>query len=402
MYNELVFLNTQSKDDNEVESLKKILVGIAFSQPTWGEKLPNKWRYLQQSLAALKGKGRKIIDRKEVEKINEENAKATLDSNGLNSFLKIQHALGKIMYFDSGFLRELVIVDPFYMVIVLRSFVTDVRFWPEEEEYRNIHQTLQDTGILKKADLFRLWEQQDVGLLWSHREQIAKILVHLDVLVQPKEYRKESQNDTVCDYFFVPCMVQKTDSTNYMRDNCTSERSISLTYRCASSIVLPSIAFRLFGACLSMWECKDYEGRRMLFLDSVVLSFDKDTDVSIRVCGSRINIYLIHSKTKEFIEWNIATSIQECVTDTLERILLFYEGTFGGSIRFQQNMQLSLFNFEFKLKCGMKECHAPEFVRHFTPESSWICENNKTHDVRWLLLWFPCKVSTSNFYYMNI
>jgi hypothetical protein len=44
--------------------------------------------------------------------------------------------------------------------------------------------------------------------------------------------------------------------------------------------------------------------------------------VSIRVCGSRINIYLIHSKTKEFIEWNIATSIQECVTDTLERILL--------------------------------------------------------------------------------
>jgi hypothetical protein len=55
-----------------------------------------------------------------------------------------------------------------------------------------------------------------------------------------------------------------------------------------------------------MWECKDYEGHKMLFLDSVVLSFDKDNDVSIRVCGSRINIYLIHSKTKEFIEWNIA------------------------------------------------------------------------------------------------
>lgn len=402
MYDELVFLNTQSKDDKEVKYLKKILVDIAFSHPTWGEKLPKKWRYLQQSLAALKEKGRKIIERKEVEKINEENAEAALDSNGLNSFLKIQHALGKIMYFDSGFLRELVIVDPFYMVAVLRSFVTDVRFWPDEEEYRNIHQTLQDTGILKKTDLFRLWEQQDFELLWSHRQQIAEILVHLDVLVQPKEYSKESQKETVCDYFFVPCMVQKTDSTNYMRDNCTSDRSISLTYKCASSIVLPAFAFRLFGACLSMWECKDYEGRRMLFLDSVVLSFDKDTDVSIRVCGSRINIYLIHSKTKEFIEWNIATSIQECVTDTLERILLFYEGTFGGSIRFQQHMQLSLFNFEFKLKCGMKECLAPEFVRHFTPESRWTCENNKTHDVRWLLLWFPCKVSTSNFYYMNI
>ena len=228
MHDELVFLNTQSKDDSEVKSLKKILVDIAFSQPTWGEKLPNKWRYLQQSLAALKGNGRKIIERKEVEKINEQNAEAALDSNGVNSFLKIQHALGKIMYFDSGFLRELVIVDPFYMVTVLRSFVTDVRFWPKEEKYLSIHQTLQDTGILKKAGLFRLWEQHDFKMLQCHREQIAEILVHLDVLVQPKEYSKESQKEAECDHFFVPCMVQKTDSTNYMRDNCTSDRSISL------------------------------------------------------------------------------------------------------------------------------------------------------------------------------
>ena len=272
MYNELVFLNTQSKDDNEVESLKKILVDIAFSQPTWGEQLPKKWRYLQQSLAALKEKGRKIIKRKEVEKINEKNAETELDSNGLNSFLKIQHALGKIMYFDSGFLRELVIVDPFYMVTVLRSFVTDVRCWPKEEKYLSIHQALQDTGILKKTGLFRLWEQHDFKMLQCHREQIAEILVHLDVLVQPKEYSKESQKEAECDHFFVPCMVQKTDSTNYMRDNCTSDRSISLTYKFASSIVLPAFAFRLFGACLSMWECKDYEGRKMLFLDSVVLS----------------------------------------------------------------------------------------------------------------------------------
>ena len=53
----------------------------------------------------------KSFQRNGVEKINEKNADAALVSNGLNSFLKIQHALEKIMYFDSGFLRELVIVD---------------------------------------------------------------------------------------------------------------------------------------------------------------------------------------------------------------------------------------------------------------------------------------------------
>ena len=50
----------------------------------------------------------------------------------------------------------------------------------------------------------------------------------------------------------------------------------------------------------------------------------------------------------------------------------------------------------------MKECLAPGFVRRLTPESRWICENNKMHDARRLLLWFPCMVSISIFCNMNI
>jgi hypothetical protein len=47
----------------------------------------------------------------------------------LNMFLKIAHASGKLIHFDDEDLREYVIVDPAYLIEVLRSIVTEKLFF---------------------------------------------------------------------------------------------------------------------------------------------------------------------------------------------------------------------------------------------------------------------------------
>jgi hypothetical protein len=84
----------------------------------------------------------------------------------LNMFLKIAHASGKLIHFDDEDLREYVIVDPAYLIEVLRSIVTEKLFWPKGETLRTIFERLSTTGIIYKSDLLRVWEQRDF-MHWS-------------------------------------------------------------------------------------------------------------------------------------------------------------------------------------------------------------------------------------------
>jgi hypothetical protein len=45
----------------------------------------------------------------------------------IEHFLKAQHSLGKILYFDQHGLEKFIIVQPQSLVNILRSFITDVQ-----------------------------------------------------------------------------------------------------------------------------------------------------------------------------------------------------------------------------------------------------------------------------------
>jgi H2-forming N5,N10-methylenetetrahydromethanopterin dehydrogenase-like enzyme len=59
----------------------------------------------------------------ELEIINRKNDNMSLTTAQLDTFLKIAHSLGKFIHFDDEDLREYVIVDPAYLIEVLRSIV---------------------------------------------------------------------------------------------------------------------------------------------------------------------------------------------------------------------------------------------------------------------------------------
>ncbi|VDI03956.1 Hypothetical predicted protein [Mytilus galloprovincialis] len=183
-YKPLIFVNARNKEDEELATLKKQLVDVALDHPRCGELMPTKFVPLELQLARKVEENKKILTMDELNDINKQNDKIALTSAQLKSFLKVNHALGKLIYFDEAGLRDNVIIDPVFLVDVLRSIVTDDQFWPEH--LKEILKSLKESGKLLKRDLYEIWKQDCFREIWAHNDYIVDMLVHLDIMCRPK------------------------------------------------------------------------------------------------------------------------------------------------------------------------------------------------------------------------
>ncbi|CAG2230958.1 unnamed protein product [Mytilus edulis] len=129
-----IFVNATDKDDQEIEALKKAITELTFDHPCWGEDMPNACVPLELEIAEMVAAGRKIMSLEELEELNSISKVSVLDLEQLHHFLHFQHSLGKLIYFDTRQLQDYVIINPLLMVEVMRSFVTDVGFWPKKKK----------------------------------------------------------------------------------------------------------------------------------------------------------------------------------------------------------------------------------------------------------------------------
>ncbi|CAG2256356.1 unnamed protein product [Mytilus edulis] len=147
--------------------------------------MPTKFVPLELQLAKRVVEKKKIVTIEELNDMNNQNEKMSLDSEQLKLFLKINHALGKLIYFDETGLRDKVIIDPVFLVHVLRSIVTEEQFWPKS--LLEIFKALKETGKLMKKDLFEIWKQDGFRYILEHKDYIVEMLVHLDILCRQKD-----------------------------------------------------------------------------------------------------------------------------------------------------------------------------------------------------------------------
>ena len=157
--------------------LRQRLLDAAFEHPNWGQHMPTQFVPLELQLAKQSSEGKKVLSMTELEIINRKNDNMSLTTAQLDTFLKIVHSLGKLIHFDDEDLREYVIVDPAYLIEVLRSIVTQKLLWPKREALRKIFERLSTTGIINRSDLRRVWEQTDFMHICPYKEYMINILV---------------------------------------------------------------------------------------------------------------------------------------------------------------------------------------------------------------------------------
>ncbi|XP_063406317.1 uncharacterized protein LOC134690270 [Mytilus trossulus] len=189
MYDNVFFMNATDAADRDIERLKDTLVDIAFQQSTWGQQMPIVWVPLDLQISDMRAEGVKLITKKRLLEINKSNNEFALNERRVDDFLLVQHSIGKLLYFDEPALRDFIVIQPSAMVNILRAFVTDIMFWPEKGPVRDILEKLSSTGVLKKTDLITLWSQPAFKEILTDirtKEYIVQVLLHLDILVEPK------------------------------------------------------------------------------------------------------------------------------------------------------------------------------------------------------------------------
>ncbi|CAG2186401.1 unnamed protein product [Mytilus edulis] len=363
----LIFVNAKDQADPEIEVLKKTITELTFDHPCWGERMPNACVPLELEIAELVAEGKQIMSLAEVKELNAISEVSVLSPEQLTDFLHFHHSLGKIVYFDTPLLRDNVIISPLLMVEVMRSFITDIAFWPKKGLIRNTFERMSGSGIIQRKDLYLIWQQKHFSKISPYKEFIFDMLIHLDILSEQRRYDITTGSRLPVENFFVPCMLTQRNDTRFMTHECTPEKAISLAFVFKGTIIPPALPNRLISACLSMWTVKTYEEKQLLFSGFVGLSFDKAHDIVVCVEGNKILLYIIHVASNGLIVPDIATGIKECMYTTLERISEFYKSTVSSS---SQKLP-----FHIEYACSRLECHISEEAALTTDE--WICEEHK-------------------------
>ncbi|CAC5363363.1 unnamed protein product [Mytilus coruscus] len=345
-----IFVNATDKDDQEIGALKKAITELTFDHPCWGEKMPNACVPLELEIAEMVAAGKQILSLVELEE--------------LNSISKLQ---------------DYVIINPLLMVEVMRSFVTDIGFWPKKRRMQVIFSRMSESGIIRREDLYQIWEQKDFRPILLYKEFIFNILIHLDILSEQRRYDTATGSRLPVENFFVPCMVTQRNTTSFMDTECTPKRAICLAFVFKGTVIPPALPNRLISACLSMWTLKQYEGRKLLFSGFIVVSFDKAHDILVCVEGNRIFLYIVHRTAAGLIVPDVATGVKECLVITMERISDFYQSTIHA-----KRSQQSPFHIEYscsKLKCFISEEEALQ-------TNEWVCDKHKqTHRLGNFAVW---------------
>ena len=375
-YNDIFFINGRNENDPEIIELKFKLVEVACQQKSWGKRMPMAWVPLDLQMSDLRFHNMNIISKEELMTLNQRNGDLKLSVEQIKYFLNHQHSLGKILYFDQEGLDHFIIVQPQSLVNILRSFITAECFWPKDEELKGILETLRETGEITKTNLLKLWSQEKFHQHMPNgdfKEFIIQILVHLDILGEPKHYEPEES-------YLVPCMVIHGPPTT---DVISAERTICLSYRLLKSSIPSALVFRLIGAAMHVWPLQKRQERICLYPQAAIFRIDETNELHLSVKDDKIVVYLINEKDKGSIQPELASVVQEHLTLTMTKILKFYHKSSEVS---------KLFELEVGDWCTSdKVCYIS--VPEVQEQTEWRCKNDKKHDKTYPRYWIFNKVS---------
>jgi hypothetical protein len=373
-----IFINAMNPEDPEITLLQNAIVEMICEQPSWGGKMPKPWIHLEMVINKKVKKGSKVIPFKMVEEINQDNPVKVLSKEEIVLFLQIQHAQGNIIYFPLPGLRDYIVISPSYVIDAFKSIVTDKMFCTGM--HRKSLQSMNRDGILVKLDINKIWKPTE---FLKHKDFIICLMCHLDILAEPRVYNPENHSLMPSQFYYVPSMVSKAGYPSFLENEDITSRSVGLSFKFHSSILPSAIGYRFMACCLDMWEVQTINGEKLLFSGLVILIINRALMLLVSVKERRIDAFLIHSASRHQIIPDLAASIRECLSDTLDRISDSYRIASGGNTAAGNNRA---FRVEFTCNHVTSPCY-------FDGEKNNTCLHTNKPLLESYTVWYVDKVS---------
>ncbi|CAG2252822.1 unnamed protein product [Mytilus edulis] len=258
---EEIFVNARDKHDQEMWRIKKTIIRESEKQPTWGEPLPKCFIPLELEFASLIRRNIPLITLQHLAKINALQPIRPLSEAELKVFLKFQHSIGKVLYFDEQKLDKHVILSPTHLIDAFKSIVTDRRFCEGDEEREKLWDVLDTKGVVSKMSINTVWMKKKYRRFNENKDYLLDVMTHLDIMVEPKRYDSDRKR-VPADFYYVASMVRTKDDSGYLHSTGFANRNISIAYQTSSLMIPPALSFRFISYCLYVWAVRNMETTR--------------------------------------------------------------------------------------------------------------------------------------------
>ena len=167
-------------------------------QKIWGVETPLRWLKLEADLITQfdpdKAKKTRHMPREEVKKIG---AAYGIQGEELDSCLAFYHMMGDFVHYAEEKLKEVIILDPQWLVDVFKALITPAEF-ANRRDMREDMATLLKNGTTTEKSLHKFWPGSDVNFL-------TKLLMKFNLILPLKATAAEERR------FLIPCMMPRRE-----------------------------------------------------------------------------------------------------------------------------------------------------------------------------------------------
>jgi hypothetical protein len=178
-------------------------------------------------------------------------------------------------------------------------------------------------------------------------------------------------------------MVSRAGCPSFLEDEDLASKSVGLSFKFHSTTLPSAIGYRFMACCLDMWEVKTINEEKLFFSGLVVLIINRALTLLVSIKEQRIDAFLIHSASRYQIIPDLAASIRECLSDTLDRISDSYKIASGANTAAGNNRA---FHVEFTCNHVTSPCY-------FDGEENNTCLHTNKHILERSTVWYVDKVS---------
>ncbi|KAK3600272.1 hypothetical protein CHS0354_039088 [Potamilus streckersoni] len=340
-----------TKTDPQLKTLQNKIVQLARDQPYWGEEVPTSYILMEERFRNLRAHGKKVISLSELGDIDNtlpvpiQNKDPTKD---LDVFLRFQHVIGNIIYFSAEGLREIIVLDPQWLVDAQKSLITTETFIHEKgPDIECKWLEFRQQGKLTHEIIDSFWTEENNLEFHDKKEIILKLLEQLNIITRPWTFTEDG-GKMEADYFLVPCMLSREppkEITSPGQDTRLVNSSI-LSFVFVGKFLPPPIFHRLLAACVAKWQVAKEKSEYLIFSGYCI--FDLDLFHRLTLCCrnhvvfARITRMVIDDTRTLDTKW--CTRVRKFITLSLKTIISYLD----------QNLPFELY-IQCLPSCGVSE-----------------------------------------------
>ncbi|KAH3728899.1 hypothetical protein DPMN_054862 [Dreissena polymorpha] len=301
IYKNRFLVNNLSPKDSAFAELRKEIISLAAKQDYWNEEYPVRWIYMEHTLDKMRDEKRQIVKMKDVEKENLENI-LPLGEEELISFLELQHNQGNIIFFNSGELKDIVVLDPRWIIEAFKCFIphtqkieaTVLKDWEEYKKY----------AILKPNVLYEVMKNSP-PYIHEYQSAVINYMEYQNVIVKPLT-SENGLTGIPLDFHIVPCLLRRAPPPLHIFTSPPDKpQTPVLAFVFCGKFMPPSLFYRLVAVCIRAWPISNEHGQYCLFNGLAIFTLNETCTLRIwyidHIIYARIVCWSKNEKLDNFI-----------------------------------------------------------------------------------------------------